>query len=173
MKSLKQILWIGGWLCLAASPGLAQTNPVNTASQPKREGQVLVPERLTANDANVTATANVRPTRPERPGLPNAVLTPVERFKNEARAYLAREQELKKNLEGANDKDRALIRERIKALREQWAERARELRKEFKERRDEVSAKLPDRQELFNSIRDNAPQTLQSDDGHTRPRRGD
>lgn len=173
MKLTKHLALIAAGALLGLGAAGAQTDPVNTTSQPKREGQVVVPERLTANDANVTATANVRPTRPERPGLPNAVLTPVERFKAEARAYLAREQELKKNLEGANDKDRALIRERIKALREQWAERARELRKEFKERRDELSAKMPDRQELFNSIRDNAPQTLQSDDGHTRPRRGD
>lgn len=169
MKRLKHLFTVATGALFSAGVLVAQTN-LNTSAQPVRDGQVVVPERLTANDANVAAAANVRPPRPERPGLPPPVLTPVERFKLEARTYLAREQALKKSLEGANDNDRALIRERIKTLREQWSERARELRREFKERRDELAARMPDRQELFNSIRDNAPQTLQ--EGHTRPRSG-
>jgi hypothetical protein len=150
---------------LGATAAMAQTGAVNTATGPVRQGNVVVPERLTVTDSS---TANLRPLRPERPILPPAVLTPVQRFKLEARAYLQREEALKAMLQGANDQDRAAIRERIQALREQWFERARELRKEFKERSDELAARMPDRQELFNSIRDSAVQPLQ--EGHIRPR---
>ena len=166
MKSLKYLALAAMGIWLAASVALAQTN--TTSSQPKVEGQVVLPERLTTGDSVVSATANTRPARPERGNLPAPVVSPIERFKQEARAYLAREEELKKKMEGANDKDRAAIRDRIKVLREQWAERARELRKEFKERRDELSTRMPDRQELFNSINGNTAQPLQG--GHTRPR---
>lgn len=151
----------------ATTSAQAQTN-VDSTTQPVRDGQVIVPERPTSTDSSIATEVNLRPPRNERPSLPPAVLSPVERFKLEARAYIEGEQALKKKLEGSNDQDRAAIRERIKALREQWSERARELRKEFKERRDELADKMPDRQELFNSIRDNARQTLQ--DGRDRPR---
>jgi hypothetical protein len=152
---------------LLAASAVAQTNPVDAATEPVRDGQVIVPERPTTDSTSPTASI-LRPPRTERPNLPTAVLSPVERFKIEARAYIESEQVLKKKLEGANDKDRAAIRERLKSLREQWSERARELRKEFRERRDELADKMPDRQELFNSIRDNAQRTLQ--DGRDRPR---
>jgi hypothetical protein len=152
----------------AIGGAMAQTNPIDKATQPVRDGQVIVPERPTSTDSVNPTVSSARPPLAERPGLPAAVVSPVERFKLEARAYIESEQELKKKLEGANDKDRAAIRERIKTLREQWSERSRELRKEFKERRDELADKMPDRQELFNSIRDNARQTLQ--EGRDRPR---
>jgi len=155
-------------VALLAVHAVAQTNPVDSASEPVRDGQVIVPERPTATDSTSPTVSILRPPRLERQKLPEAVLTPVERFKLEARAYIESEQALKRKLEGANDKDRAAIRERIKTLREQWSERSRELRKEFKERRDELADKMPDRQELFNSIRDNAQRTLQ--DGGGRPR---
>jgi len=153
---------------LFAVGAAAQTNPINTATEPVRDGQVIVPERPTSTDPTKPTVDVLRPPRTERPALPESVLTPVERFKLEARAYIESEQALKRKLEGANDKDRAAIRERIKTLREQWSERSRELRKEFKARRDELADKMPDRQELFNSIRDNAQRTLQ--DGGNRPR---
>jgi hypothetical protein len=153
---------------LAVGGALAQTNPVSSTTQPVRDGKVIVPERPTSTDSGITTESSLRPARNERPSLPPAVLSPVERFKLEAREYIESEQTLKRKLEGANDKDRAILRERIKTLREQWSERARELRREFKERRDELADKMPDRQELFNSIRDNARQTLQ--DGRDRPR---
>ncbi len=146
----------------------AQTNPLDTANQVNLDGKVIVPERLTSTEPANLAESNLRPARNERPSLPPAVLSPVERFKLEARAYIEREEALKKKLVGANEQDRAALRERIKSLREQWSERSRELRKEFKERRDELADKMPDRQELFNSIRDNAQRPLQ--DGRDRPR---
>ena len=171
MKHLKPLFVASLVTLLAAFNLVAQTNPVNS-TLPVRDGQVLLPDRPTATDpANATASS-LRPPRPERPDLPPPVLTPVERFKREARVYLDREEALRKALLGASDRDRDAIRQRIKVLREQWAERARELRKEFKERRDELADRMPDRQELFNSIRDNALHTLQSPEGHTRPRSG-
>lgn len=168
MKLMKYLVLTLTATFFAVSGALAQTNPVNSTTQPVRDGKVIVPERPTSTDSSLTSESNLRPPRDERPSLPPAVLDPVQRFKLEAREYIASEQTLKRKLEGANDKDRAILRERIKTLREQWSERARELRKEFKERRDELADKMPDRQELFNSIRDNARQTLQ--DGRDRPR---
>ena len=168
MKLMKYLVLTATATLFAVSGAFAQTNPVNSATQPVRDGKVIVPERPTSTDSSLTSESNLRPSRDERPSLPPAVLDPVQRFKLEAREYIESEQTLKRKLEGANDKDRAILRERIKTLREQWSERARELRKEFKERRDELADKMPDRQELFNSIRDNARQTLQ--DGRDRPR---
>jgi hypothetical protein len=166
--NLTKLLAVAVTAILFAASAAAQTNPVDAATEPTRDGKVIVPERPTATDSTSPTVSILRPPRLERESLPAAVASPVERFKREARAYIEREEALKKKLEGANDTDRAAIRERIKTLREQWSERARELRKEFKERRDELADKMPDRQELFNSIRDNAQRTLQ--DGGDRPR---
>jgi len=168
MKLMKILALAVAAAVFAVSGVLAQTNPVDSTTQPVRDGQVIVPERPTSTDTANPTVSVLRPPRTERPALPQSVLDPVGRFKLEARAYIEREEAVKKKLEGANDADRAAIRERIKTLREQWSERARELRKEFKERRDELADKMPDRQELFNSIRDNAQRTLQ--DGGDRPR---
>ena len=170
MKSLKQILLIGGWLCLAASPGLAQTNPVNTATQVKREGQVVGAESITAtDDANVTAS-NLRPPRSERPELSPAVRAQIQRLNLDRRAYLERQQALKKKLEGANDRDRAAIREQLKELQQQWLEQAKELAKQYKERREELYDKLKEHRELLDNARSPA---LRDASGGGRTRQGD
>jgi len=168
MKWIKYLALTVTATVFAVSGAVAQTNPIDTAAQPTLDGKIIVPERPTSTDSANVSSSNLRPPRTERQSLPPSVQSPVDRFKLEARAYIEREEALKKKLEGSNDQDRAAIRERIKTLREQWSERSRELRKEFKERRDELADKMPDRQELFNSIRDNAQRTLQ--DGRERPR---
>lgn len=148
--------------------GVAQTNPVTTAAEPVREGNVVVPERPTATDANVGLPSSPRPPRTERPNLPPEVVTRLERFKTEAREYLAEQEALKKQLRGANDQDRAAIREKLKLLREQWLEQARELRKDYKERQQELAEKLTEYRELLNDIR-----TTALEEAKTRTRRGE
>lgn len=168
MKSLKYLSVIGLLAWSAASLALAQTNPVDAVTQPKRDGKVLVPERPTAtDDANITATT-LRPPRLERGSLPPEVQDRLDRFKADARAYLARQQALKKKLEGANDKERAAIREQLKEIQQQWVERAKEMRKEYKDRQAELADKLKDYRELL----DNARSTAIKDAGG-RTRRGD
>jgi hypothetical protein len=172
MKLTKPIVAGAIAVWLARDGAWGQTNPPPTSSLPPRSGQVLLPERPTAVDANVNPTSNLRPSRPERPPLSPEVQNRINRFKLEARAYLEKQEALKKQLIGANEKERAVIRERLRESREQWLERARELRKEFRERQQELLDKMPEYRELFNALRNTAQQQLQETQQETRTRRG-
>lgn len=152
---------------VAAGMALAQTNPVNTATEPQRDGKIVVPERPTVTDAANLATAEQRPPRAERAALPPEVQAQIERLRLDARAYLEQQQALKKKLEGANDKERALIREQLKELQQQWQERAKEMRREYKDRQAELAEKLKEYRELLDNVRS----TTLRDGGRTR--RGD
>jgi hypothetical protein len=147
------------WLGVAGIE--AQTNPV-TAVQPTLSGQVVVPERLTAVDANVGSTANLRPARSERSKLPPEVLARIDRFTVDARAYLAQQEALKKRLQGANEEQRAAIRQQIEALRDRWLEINREMRRELKDRLQELSkaGKLDAYGKLLDTMRENAQQQI-------------
>lgn len=147
-----KLLIAAGIGILGTGVAVAQTN-VNTATQLKRDGQVIVPERPTSTDAANATTATLRPSRPERPNLPPELQARVERLKQEARAYLARQEALKKQLQGANDKERAAIRSQLRELQQQRSEQAKALRKEFKERQAELADKLPAYRELLDNVR--------------------
>jgi hypothetical protein len=167
MKLLKHLAVIVATTLFAAGAVRAQTN-VDTSAQPERTGTVVVPERPTVTDSPILLGTKPRPTRPERPNLPPEVQALIERMKQEARAYLTREQALKKKLQGANDKERAAIRQQLEALRVQWVERSKEIRKEYKERQAELADKLTEYRELLDNLRGT---TLQ--DSGSRPRRGE
>ena len=168
MKLMKRFFVIVLVALVAATASLGQTNPVDAATEPKRDGTVVVPERLTITDSSIASGVKPRPTRPERPNLPPEVQALIERMKQEARAYLTREQELKKQLQGANDKERAAIRQQLDVLRTQWVERSKEIRKEYKERQAELADKLTDYRELLDSVNSTRLQ-----DSGGRPRRGE
>jgi len=169
--NLKQQTSLAGVLIwLAAFGALAQTN-VTSTSQPAREGQTVSPEKLTVTDVSTTST--LRPTRTERQKLPPEVLARLEKFKQSARDYLNKQEDLKKELQGANDKERAAIREKIKQLREQWLEQAREMRKEFRQRQMELIDKLPDYREVIDSVRAAAQESAAQSQSGTRPHRGE
>ena len=148
--------------------GVSVASGQPTANQATRNGTVIVPERPTAVDANVSPSVSVRPVRPERPDLPPQVKARVERFKLDARSYLAKQEELKRQLQGANDEQRTAIRENLRQLREQWLERARELRQEQQERRAELEMKLRDHKEVFDELRNNATEQLRNAKDETR-----
>ena len=169
MNWTKRLWIIGATSVLALSSAYAQTN-VSAASQPVRSGTEVVPEKLTTTDASTTS--NLRPTRPERPKLPPEVLERIEKFKKEARTYLDKQEALKKQMDGANDKERAALRDRIKQLREEWLEKAREFRKELRERQLELIDKLPDYREVIDSARTAAQQQLQQTQTDSRTHRG-
>jgi hypothetical protein len=145
-----------GLLVLVATPATrAQaTNVMTDTSVPLTgattvKGQVVVPDRPTAPDvASVTA---LRPDRVERPALSPAVQTRIERFKVEARAYLQRQEALKKKLVGANDADRAAIRAQIEELRHKWLEDSKRFRTDTKARAPELIRKLPGYKEVIGS----------------------
>ena len=165
MKLLRKLSVAGVTILL----GVFTAGGQDTSTQPTRDGTVIVPERPTAVDANVSSAATVRPARPDlRPGLPPQVQARVERFKLDARSYLAQQEALKKQLQGANDEQRAAIREHLRQLREQWLERVRELRQEHKERQDELRSKLQDHKELFDELRNNASDQLRDARDETR-----
>jgi hypothetical protein len=164
-------LWIiGAVSLLALTIARAQTN-VDSASSVIRSGTTVVPEKLTATDASTAS--NLRPPRPERTKFPPEVLDRIEKFKKEARTYLERQEALKKQLEGANDKERAMLRERIQQLREQWLDQAREFRKELRQRQQELIEKLPDYREVIESARTAAQQQLQQTQTESRTHRGE
>lgn len=154
-----------------AAGALAQTNVSTSAPQPTRDGQVVVPDQPTASDVNPTVVA--KPTRPERSSLPTEVQDRLKRFQVDAHAYLDQQQKLKKQLQGANDKERALIRERLKELRRQWLEHDLEMRKEYRERMRELQDKLPEYRELLDSIRSSAQDKLRDAQDNSRTRRGE
>jgi hypothetical protein len=130
-----------------------------------------VPEKLTSTDASTTP--NLRPTRPERAPLPPEVVERIEKFKKEARLYLDKQEALKKQLEGSNDKERGALRGRIKQLREQWLDQAREFRKELRQRQQELIEKLPDYREVIESARTAAQQQAQQTQSDSRTHRGE
>ena len=169
MKLTKYLAAIGAATWFATGTAMAQTNPPDATTQPTRDGTIVVPEKLTATDSANLTTSNLRPPRTERPKLPPEVFARIERFKLDARAYLARQEALKKQLQGANDKERAAIREQLKELREHWLERAKEMRKEYKERQAELADKLTEYRELLNDVRATALRDAQGG----RTRRGD
>ena len=163
-KTLALVAVVAGFATVGAR---AQTNVISATAT--REGQVLVPEKLTATDSPITSP---RPTRPERPALPPAVLERIERFRLDARKYLDQQEALKKRLQGANDQERAAIRDKMRDLREKWLERARELRKEYRERLQELSDKMPEYRELLDSIKSSATDQLKQAQPDSRPRPG-
>ena len=170
MNLKQQTSLVGVLIWLAASGALAQTN-VTSTSQPTREGQTVSPDKLTVTD--VSTTSNLRPTRTERQKLPPEVLDRLEKFKQSARDYLNQQEDLKKQLQGANDKERAAIREKVKQLREHWLEQAREMRKEFRQRQLELIDKLPDYREVIQSARNAAKESAAQTQADTRPHRGE
>jgi len=141
-----------------------------TTAQPVRSGQVLVPERPTVTDASAVNAANT----PAKPALPAAVQARVDRFKLDARAYLARQEEIKKQMQGANDEERAALRDQLRVLRQQALEQARELRQQTQERAPQLEQKLQDHKELLDEIkssaRDSRPQAGPT--SGSSPRRG-
>lgn len=171
MKWIKQLALVAALGCLALPGALAQTN-VTSATQPTRDGTTLEPEKLTVTDPSTSSP--LRPALNERQTkLPQEVLDRIERFKREARLYLNRQEELKKKLQGVNDKERAEARERLQTLRNQWLEQAREFRKDLRERQRELVDKLPDYREVIESARAAATQQAVESRKDTRPHRGE
>ena len=166
--SFREIALVVLLLCLGLGGAAAQTN-LNSTAGVTREGESVQPEKLTATD--VSTTSNLRPDRPERSDLPPEVMERIQDFRRDAREYLKQQEALKKQLEGANDEERALIRKQIEELRRQWLEKAREMRKEFRQRQAELLDKMPDYREVIDSARDAALQDAQLDAQTTRPGR--
>lgn len=175
MNSFEQVVAVGllGALVLATS-AFAQSSNTSIVQPATRDryGQVVVPEKPTV--ADVQAVDNVlRPDRLERPELPAEVLTRIEIFKLKARAFLEKQQELKKQLQGANDTERARIRLRLEQLRQEWLSDAKELRTEAKDRRGELLKKLPTHRELLGDpARDELRDQLKEQQRELRDRRG-
>jgi len=158
---------VAAMVFLAVCSAVAQTNQGDTTLPTEREGQVLLPDRPTSTDVANATTVDLRPTRPERPNLPPEVQALLERYKLEARAYLNEQEKLKKQLQGANDKERAVIRAQIRELQQKWSQQAKALRREFKDREPQLRDKLSGHRELLDNTR---ASTLPAAGDH--PRRG-
>lgn len=159
------IVWLLSWQIASSQ----DTNPI-TSTSAQRDGTVVVPERPTALDANLGPTADVRPNLGDRQQFPAEVTARIERFKLDARVYLAQQELLKKKMTGANDQERAALREQLRSLRERWLERSREMREQYKDRKAELEMRLRDHRELFDEIRGAAAEKRR--EAGERPRRG-
>lgn len=175
MKTKRHLLLATALALLAGSLGSrAQTDgsPSVTPNTRERVGRVVVPERPTAVDAP-SPTTTVRPTRPERNALAPEVQRRIEQFKREAREYVRREDELRRQMLGVSEAERIRLREHLNAMREQWREKARQMREEFKDRLPELRAKLPEHRELLENAREGARDAAREAQGNVRRRRGE
>jgi hypothetical protein len=173
VKSTWLLMGLAATTALNAMPLLAQENetkPVQITPTRDRLGRVVVPERPTAIDA---PTVVARPTLAERPDLTPEVKARIEAFRRDARAYLERQEALRKELLGSNDELRARIREQLEDDRQQWLERSRQIREEFRDRREELLRKMPERQEIIDSTREVVREQMRDARGEIRKRRGD
>ncbi len=162
-------------LGVAAQDVAAQTTNISPAAT-DRAGRVVAPDPPPTDGINALSVKN-RPSRPEQNKLPAGVMARIDRFKLEAQRYLEQQQLLKKRLLGANDQERAKIREQLTTLRERWLEQAREMRTQFRERQQELMDKLPGYRELLETVRRDARAQLRDArkdaQGPVRDRRGD
>jgi hypothetical protein len=156
MKTAKK--WVRGMAAALLGLGLASTfGQTNlTPSANTRLGKIVVPD-APANSDSITAV--IRPATTDRPALPPEVLARIQKFRKDAQDYLDREQAIKKRLQGANDQERAKLRQELRLLREKLLEQQRNLREEFRDRREILRSKLQDRGELFDSLKDAAAAT--------------
>lgn len=163
--------WLGAQPAPKPPAGAGNDSMPTVTPNKERTGRVILPDRPTAIDANITGGS--RPSLAERQPLAPEVALRIERFKRDARAYLQRQEALRKQLQGASDEERARLREQLENLRRQWLEQSRQMAEEFRDRRLELMQRLQDRNEVLENARDAAREQLRDSRGQIRKRRGD
>jgi hypothetical protein len=173
VRDTVQAVLAAGFCALAADcfaqATITPVEPVDSVSR-DRVGRVVVPEQSPTLD--VTSVRPQRPVRLERPALPPEVQDRVNLFRAKAQAFLDRQQELRKQLLGVNEEDRARIREQMQTLRNQLLEQARQLKVESRDRQVELLEKLRDHRKVIEAARDSAREQLQDAQRQVRQRRG-
>ena len=161
------------WILLAAGLGLGLLAPSASAQVAPgltniadRVGKVILPGQGPLDSSPTTVVS--RPPRLERPDLPQEIKVRIAQFAKSRETYLAREQELKRKLQGATDDDRARIRAQLQALRDEWLERARALREDPRARLQELQDELPRYRDALRDAKEGALDSINS----TRKRRG-
>ncbi len=159
------------WFYLVGTEATAQTNVVTPATRQWSGRVVLPPDQPVTTDAVNPAPILQRPALTERNKLPPEVQARIGDFRRYAQRYMEQEERLKKQLLGATDQERAIIREQLRAARQELLERAREVREEFKERQQMLMEKLPGHRELLEDAREAAREQLmnQTRGNRTRP----
>lgn len=182
MKVCTNILTVAlaGWICWGvaaqAQTNLSEPKPAGAAEAApdtgnslgtvtptdttiSRVGQVLVPVKPAELDSLIGINVE-RPLRPERIELTPELAERLKRFEEYRRAYLEKQEALRKQFLSATDEDRANIREKLQRLRELWMERTRALRQEFQERQRDLLGKLKEHPEVIRSTRDDAREAI-------------
>jgi hypothetical protein len=171
MKNCAKLIAVqAGWLLMAAltSPGQTSTDPAPAAVD--SGGRVIAPS--SPSDSPLV-NVSPRPTRDEQRPLPTEVEARINRFKADARAYLERQEALRKQFQGASAEERARIRAQLETLRREWLERAKELRRDFSERRADLADKLPAyKKMLLDDVKNGARDELKDQKREVRDRRG-
>jgi Skp family chaperone for outer membrane proteins len=170
MTKFQRLLLLGSLgVFLATRNATAQLGTVQpTTREGTRSGRVIVPEKPAVSLINPELNA-VRPVRSEFNALDPLTKDRIASFERAREAFLAKIAELEKQARGANDQERAQIRERINELRRELLERARAIREEASERKRELLERLPKHREVLDEARDKAREQLNS----TRKRRGE
>jgi len=141
-------------VCAQATPGTNAPTASTTTRNSSGAGTILLPELPLADPPSPAVDANfaARPATIERSLAPE-VRQQLSRFRNAREAYLNDQARLEKLLKGANERERELIRQRIKESHEKWVLQARSFRDEANQRMRDLKRALPKHREALNEAR--------------------
>lgn len=155
MKSLRMLVALGALgLALGLNAYAQDTTPRPTPTDPPRIDPPPRPEitPVPPERPGLPPRGEVlRPDRPNRPGLPPEIAALMREFETDREAFLAKQREVLKTLQGATEEQRATIRETLRQNREQWLKDNAELREQIRQKLQELKDKLPNRREVLDN----------------------
>jgi len=150
LKSLKRLAAIGALGVTLGLNAFAQdTPPRPTPTDPPPRPEVTPPPPQ--RPGQPPRGEVIRPDRPNRPGLPADIAKLMREFETDREAFLAKQREIIKTLQGATEEQRASIRETLRQNREEWLKANTELREQIRQKLQELRDKLPNRREVLDN----------------------
>lgn len=161
------VLAVGG--ALQAQSG--DTNQTSLTDSSDRKGQVVMPLEPATTDAGAGA-GPISGTVTRLQDIPQQVQERLQQFELMREAYLKQQNELLRQLKGANDEQRELIREKLRDQRQRWLDQSRLFREQARERLAELKEKLLRHQDVLDAARERAREQLNGAEERVRERRG-
>ncbi len=161
------VLAVGG--ALQAQSG--DTNQASLADSSDRKGQVVTPLEPATTDVG-TGAGQISSTVTRLQDIPQQVQERLQQFELMREAYLKQQNELLRQLKGANDEQRELIREKLRDQRQRWLDQSRLFREQARERLAELKEKLLRHQDVLDAARERAREQLGDAEERVRERRG-
>lgn len=161
------VLVVGG--ALQAQSG--DTNQASLADSSDRKGQVVAPLEPVTTDV-ATGSGLIGSTVTRLQDVPQQIRERLQQFESMRETYLKQQNELLRQLKGANDEQRELIREKLREQRQQWLEQSKLFREQARERLAELKEKLLQHQDVLDAARERAREQLDDAKERVRERRG-